>query len=294
MDARTVMLFRNPPYQRGPPRDGLSKASQAEEEETDPFALWSRWYGQALASTDKWAHNMVLSTCGADMQPRSRNVTLHTWDERGFVFCTNSEGEKARQMKENPRVAACFSWPSLDRQVRITGVVEQLSDGETEVLFRHCSPMEQAGFYTTSQGKDHPHNQSNPELDRQERLQYMRETYERFGLLEDCNNGLEGNEHERKRMQELVPLPPAWKGFRIRPTSLEFFFGDEPGVRRMRFTLSTTPPGDNNNRIDDNKKDKKNEENNNNSSVCNDGGDELPSSTMEEESKWWRVEFLAP
>jgi len=101
----------------------------------DPIAQFSTWFSDVLDTNIAEANAMVLSTVGPGMVPSSRTVLLKQFDQRGFVFYTNYESQKGREIAANPQVAALFYWPSLERQVRITGEALRLSAAESDQYF---------------------------------------------------------------------------------------------------------------------------------------------------------------
>ena len=98
----------------------------------DPVTQFRAWFTDATGTPEVVEPNaMTLSTVDAEGQPSSRTVLLKAYDERGFVFFTNYESRKAREIAGNPRVALLFPWLALERQVKIQGIAEQVSRTET-------------------------------------------------------------------------------------------------------------------------------------------------------------------
>ena len=102
---------------------------------SDPISLFSEWMNEALAAGIEEANGMALATASADGVPAVRVVLLRGFDESGFVFFTNYESAKGQELLTNPRAAAAFWWPPLDRQVRISGRVEKVSRLESQAYF---------------------------------------------------------------------------------------------------------------------------------------------------------------
>src|SRR5947209_16307611 len=98
-------------------RYGLTEADAS----PDPFAQFRRWFEQALAAGVPDANAMALATAGPDGRPAARVVLLKGFDERGFLFFTNYQSRKGRELAANPRAALLFYWPDLERQVRVEG-----------------------------------------------------------------------------------------------------------------------------------------------------------------------------
>ena len=139
---------------------------------------------------------MSLSTVGADGQPSARMVLLKGVDQRGFVFYTNFESRKGRELLANPRAALCFHWQPLELQVRIEGSAERIPDEEADAYFATRPRVSQLGAWASHQSAT---LSSDEELDAR-----VREIEERFA----------GHE---------VPRPPHWSGFRVMPVSIEFW-----------------------------------------------------------------------
>ena len=142
----------------------------------------------------------ALATADASGQPSVRIVLLRGLDERGFVFYTNYNSRKARELIANPRASMCFHWPTLDQQIRIEGDVERVSSDESDAYFAGRPRGSQLGAWASSQSEV---------LD-------SRETFER--RLEDVEARFAG---------QPVTRPPFWGGFRIVPSRIEFWSGRE-------------------------------------------------------------------
>ncbi len=139
---------------------------------------------------------MTLATAGATGRPSCRVVLLKGVDERGFVFYTNLESRKARELRANPNAALCIYWSPLDKQVRVEGPVEPVSDAEADAYFASRPREYQIGAWASTQSATLA---SREELDR------------RFRLLQERFDGLP------------VPRPPFWSGYRVIPHQIEFW-----------------------------------------------------------------------
>ncbi len=139
---------------------------------------------------------VTLATADARGRPSSRMVLLKDFDERGFVFYTNLDSRKAVQLRENPRAALTFYWPSLAEQVQVEGHVEPVSDDEADVYFATRPRESQLGAWAS--------NQSAPLASRWALLRRFAEALRRF----------QGGP---------VPRPANWSGFRVRPDRVEFW-----------------------------------------------------------------------
>jgi len=167
---------------------------------SDPFALFERWYGEARISEPNDSNAMALATVDAAGQPSVRMVLLKGHGPDGFVFYTNFEGRKARDILANPRVALLFHWKSLRRQIRIEGTANRVDDATADAYFASRSRDSQLGAWASDQSRPLPD----------------RATFEaRF------------DEMAAKFEGEPVPRPPHWSGFRVVPQAIEFWL-DRP------------------------------------------------------------------
>lgn len=173
---------------------GITKAELSE----NPFEQFDIWFREAVAAEIEEVNAMNLATVGKDGQPSVRSVLLKSYDERGFVFYTNYNSRKAKNMEENPRVAVQFLWIKLDRQLRIEGIVEKTSVEESEEYFKQRSRESQIGAWASAQSSM---IQSRKYLD---------------GEVEKIFKTFEG---------KTVSLPPFWGGYRIKPITFEFWQG---------------------------------------------------------------------
>jgi pyridoxamine 5'-phosphate oxidase len=167
------------------------------EVERDPLAQFTRWYGQAVEAGVQLPEAMTLATTTPDGAPSARMVLLKGVDERGFVFFTNYESRKGRELAENPRAALVFHWPqSPRRQVLVTGTVERLAAEESAEYFRTRPFGSRIGAWAS----------------RQSEVIAGREGLDRsFGELEREHSGGE------------VSPPPWWGGYVLRPETVEFW-----------------------------------------------------------------------
>jgi pyridoxamine 5'-phosphate oxidase len=169
------------------------------ESEADKSAIFQfrKWLNNAIASTEAEPTAMVVSTVDENLQPHSRVVLLKDFDERGLVFFTNYESNKAQQLAVNNRVAVLFFWESLERQVRITGKVEKVSEVVSEDYF-YSRPLDsRIGAYASPQSKV---------IENKEFLE------NRFVEI-------------KQQFGENVPKPTHWGGYLIKPDTFEFWQG---------------------------------------------------------------------
>jgi pyridoxamine 5'-phosphate oxidase len=180
-----------------------------------PFEQFAIWFEQACQNRVLEPNAMSLATSGTDNRPLVRTVLLKSYDTRGFVFFTNLESRKARQIKENPNASLLFPWLALQRQVIISGRVEKVSTAETLAYFVTRPRGSQIGAWISQQ--------SSVVTSRQ--------------LLE-----MKWAEMQRKFSDGEVPLPSWWGGFRVVPSEIEFWQG---GVNRLhdRFLYTAQKEG---------------------------------------------------
>ena len=163
---------------------------------TDPFAWFAEWYAEARASEPSDANAMALATATPEARPSVRIVLLKTWDTRGFVFYTNLDSRKGRELAANPAVHADFHWKSLLRQIRIDGDASLVPDDEADAYFAGRPRTSQLGAWASAQSQPLPD----------------RATFE--AKLAAATARFEGGD---------VPRPPRWSGFRIVPSAIEFW-----------------------------------------------------------------------
>jgi pyridoxamine 5'-phosphate oxidase len=178
-----------------------------------PFDQFALWFQQALDAKVVEPNAMSLATAGADHRPLVRTVLLKSYDLRGFVFFTNFESRKARQMADNPNVSLLFPWLALERQVIICGPVEKISTAETLAYFITRPRGSQLGAWVSAQSS----------------------VITTRSLLEQ-----KWAEMKRKFGEGHVPLPSFWGGYRVVPLEFEFWQG-RPNRLHDRFLYSLQP-----------------------------------------------------
>lgn len=182
----------------------------------DPIALFSRWLAEARESEPNDPEAMALATADEVGNPSVRMVLLKDHGREGFVFYTNANSEKGRELAENPNAALLFHWKSLRRQVRIEGSVEPVSEAEADAYFATRGRDSQLGAWAS--------DQSAP-LD-------SREQFER--RFEEVKSRFEG---------QAVPRPPHWKGYRVVPLTIEFWMDRPHRLHERRIFLSQDDGG---------------------------------------------------
>ncbi len=164
----------------------------------DPIAQFERWMEEAERMEVIEPTAMSLATTGADGRPRVRTVLLKGLDERGFVFFTNLESRKGRQIAENAQASLLFPWLLLERQVLVAGAVERVSDADALAYFTSRPRGSQLAAWSSPQ--------SEPVESREALESELAKTRERFG-------------------EEPLALPPFWGGYRVKPDLIEFWQG---------------------------------------------------------------------
>ncbi|MCK9209603.1 MAG: pyridoxamine 5'-phosphate oxidase [Ignavibacteriaceae bacterium] len=166
----------------------------------NPIAQFKVWFDEAVLSKIEEPNAMTLATASNEGMPNARIVLLKEFDKKGFVFYTNYESQKGKELENNNAAVLLFFWKELVRQVRINGNVEKISHEESNEYF-HSRPREsQIGAWTSNQSSEIP--------DR--------------NFLENRFQTLQ-NEFDGKE----IPLPPYWGGYRVLPFEIEFWQGRE-------------------------------------------------------------------
>lgn len=165
-------------------------------QQPDPMRLFQEWFAEARDREKSDVTAMALATADATGKPSVRMVLLKNADARGFVFYTNLGSPKAEDLRANPRAELCFHWPVLERQVRVAGAVEAVSDAEADAYFATRPRLSQLGAWAS--------RQSQPMNGRYELEQAVARETMRFGVGQ-------------------VPRPAFWSGFRVVPERLEFW-----------------------------------------------------------------------
>lgn len=188
----------------------IGKGLRRSDLNPDPIKQFANWFTTAIETGIRDVNAMSLATAGQDAKPSVRIVLLKSFDEDGFVFFTNYESEKGKQLEANPYAALGFYWIELDRQIRISGKVDKTSRKESQTYF-HSRPVgSQLSAWASRQSAV---------LDGRRVLDArMEEMNERFA-------------------DKRVPLPPHWGGYRLKPDNMEFWQGRSNRLHdRFRYT----------------------------------------------------------
>lgn len=166
----------------------------------EPFQLFAAWLQEATASEPRDPNAMALATVDADGLPNVRMVLLKGLDERGFVFFTNLNSKKGQELGSQPKAALVFYWKSLNRQIRVRGPVERVSDTDADDYFATRPRGAQIGAWVS--------RQSEP-------------LESRFALEKAIAV------FTAKHALGAISRPPHWSGFRVLPQAIEFW-ADRP------------------------------------------------------------------
>ena len=176
----------------------------------DPFQQFTIWYDEAVAAGLPEPEAMTLSTATLEGQPSARIVLLRGYDERGFCFFSNYSSQKGQELAANPYAAVTFHWVELERQVRISGRVEKVTEAESDAYFQSRPSQSRIGAWSSPQSNV---------ISSRDALEEMFEKYQKQYLDETA-----------------IPRPEHWGGYRVIPERIEFWQGRPNRLHdRLRF-----------------------------------------------------------
>ena len=195
--------------------DHVGKGLRRSDLDPNPIRQFANWFTAAIEAGIRDVNAMSLATASADARPSVRIVLLKSFDQEGFVFFSNYDSAKGKQLKANPYGALGFYWIELDRQIRISGNVQKTPRKESEAYFHSRPTGSQLGAWVSRQSTV---------IDARRVLDArLAEMSERF---------------RNKR----IPLPPHWGGYRLTPDTMEFWQG-RPNRLHDRFRYMRQPDG---------------------------------------------------
>ena len=177
---------------------GHDQSLELESLPSDPVVLFRRWYEDAERAGIRLPNAIALATASVDGRPSIRHVLLRGIEDRGFVFYTNHGSRKGTELAGNPRAAFSIYWRELDRQISVVGDVTRVSEVESDAYFATRPREARLGAWASRQSTELPSRDA------------LMERYARF---------------DAEYPGEDVPRPPFWGGYRIDPTTVEFWQG---------------------------------------------------------------------
>lgn len=192
-------------------KDYMLKALLEEDVAANPHEQFTRWWHDATESAIDEVNAMTLATASKEGVPSARIVLLKGFSERGFIFFSNYQSHKGRELDENPKAALVFFWKELERQVRIDGNVEKISEADSDAYYATRPANSRIGAWASPQSQP---------------IENRKVVEDRFV------------EYSRKFEEELITRPPHWGGYIVKPVTVEFWQGRASRLHdRIKYSL---------------------------------------------------------
>lgn len=195
-------------------RDYKLKSFDESHAASYPFDQFKLWWDEATSADIDEVNAMTLATVDAEGKPAARIVLLKGYTHEGFIFFTNYESAKGQDLAANPHAALLFFWKELERQIRIEGLVEKISEADSDAYFHSRPAGSRIGAWVSPQSQVIPNRA------------FLEDNYKQLLV--------------KYPDEQLVPRPPHWGGYIVKPTSFEFWQGRSSRLHdRLRFVLQS-------------------------------------------------------